>query len=166
MIICTVHEPGRPSKSVETRSDELVFVKEGIDWLGLIFGPLWLLSQALWFEFAVAVLLWAGLSAGLAYLGLGEAAPGTATLLVNLLIGFEGNDLKRWSLERKGYRFLAIVSGRGFEECRGRFFDTWLPSLATVVTTNPSVKPVVGNPSTWGDWPGPGAIGTVGGEAV
>ncbi len=166
MIVCTVHEPGRPSKTVEMRADELVFVKEGVDWLGLIFGPLWLLSQALWFEFALAVLLWVGAAAALAHLGLSDAAPGIATLLVNLLIGFEGNDLKRWSLERKGYRLLSAVSGRSFEDCRRRFFDAWLPSLGTTGASNTPVKPITGNPNSWGDWSGPGTIGTVGGEVV
>ena len=49
---------------------------------------------------------------------------------LNLLIGFEADTLRRWALDRSGWRMLGSVSGRTVAECERRFFDGWLPSAA------------------------------------
>jgi hypothetical protein len=83
-----------------------------------------------------------------------------------LIVGFEGNSLRRWQLERKGYVFLASVAGKGFEECERRFFDAWLPTLAKPKAA-PAPQPASSiGPHSWGDWPGPGAVGTLPGEIM
>ncbi len=165
MLVYTVHEPGRPAKALEERAEDVVFVKESFTWWGFLFGPLWLLFNALWFEFGFAVLLSAGLGYGLEQLGLKDPAAGIANLLLMLIIGFEGNDLIRWRLERKGYSFLAPVAGNDYEECERRFFEAWLPSLAGVA--KPAPTPVLDvAPNNWGDWPGPAAVGTLPGGIV
>ncbi|MBI4725292.1 MAG: DUF2628 domain-containing protein [Rhodomicrobium sp.] len=167
MITYTVHEPARPAQTIDERADQVVFVKEGFTWWGFLFGPFWLLFNALWFEFIAALLLSGGLAAGLVELGLKEQAPGIANLFLMLVIGFEGNDLRRWRLERKGYRFLCSVAGSSFEECERRFFDAWLPSLASGGAGKPPAKPTAGaNLHSSGDWSGPGVIGTLPGEAL
>ncbi len=166
MIIYTVQEPGQPSRSVEENVAGLAFIKEGFTWWGFIFGPLWLLFNGLWFEFVFALLLSAGVAAGLMALGLGDAAGPLAELFLMLLIGFEGNNLRRWRLERKGYRMLAAVAGSGIQECERRFFDAWLPTLGHSAV-KPAVKPAGdAGPQSWGGWSGPGAIGSLPGEVV
>ncbi len=166
MIVYTVHEPGIPAKSLDERADEAVFIKEGFTWRGFLFGPLWLLFNALWFEFVFAGLLAAGVAAGLTELGLKDQAGIIAYLLLMLIVGFEGNGLRRARLERKGYVYLASVAGNSLEECERRFFDAWLPSLANQrAKTAPNPTPDVTH-SSWGDWPGPGTVGTLPGEAL
>jgi hypothetical protein len=130
MIVYTVHEPGRPAQSIEERADSVVFVKEGFTWWGFLFGPLWLLFNWLWLEFIATIVLSAVLVVALSQIGLKDEAPGIINLLLMLLIGFEGNDLRRWKLARKGYAFLASVAGQSAEECERRFFDAWLPQAA------------------------------------
>ena len=53
---------------------------------------------------------------------------GLATLALSLLVGFEGDTLRRWTLERRGWRMLGTVTGRTTLECERRFLDTWLPT--------------------------------------
>jgi len=130
MRVFTVYEPGLPAKSPRERAHGVVFVKEGFTWWGFLFGPLWLLFNALWFEFVIALLLFAAAAGGLTVAGLEDGAAGLAYLLLMLITGFEGNGLLRWRLERKGYSFIAPVAGNSTEECERRFFDAWLPSLA------------------------------------
>jgi hypothetical protein len=162
MIVYTVHEPERPAQSMEKRADGIVFIKEGFTWWGFLFGPLWLLFNRLWFELIAALLISAGVAAGLAQLELGDQAPGIVNLLLMLLVGFEGNDLRRWRLDRKGYAFLASVAGRDFEECERRFFDAWLPHIAGGRIGRPLAAPVMDpKPSASADWRGPNAIGTL-----
>ncbi len=166
MIVYTVHEPGIPAKSLDERSDEVVFIREGFTWWGFLFGPLWLLFNALWFEFAGAVLLAAAVSYGLTQLGLKDQAEGIAHLLLMLIVGFEGNGLRRWRLERKGYAYLASVAGSSLEECERRFFEAWLPTVAGR-TAKQEPKPAAGPaPGSFGGWPGPGVVGTFPGEVA
>ncbi|MGO8951868.1 MAG: DUF2628 domain-containing protein [Rhodomicrobium sp.] len=165
MIVYTVHEPSHPAQPLDGRADEVVFIKEGFTWWGFLYAPLWLLFNALWFEFVAALLLAGGVAAGLTGLGMKDQAGGIAYLLLMLLIGFEGNELRRWRLERKGYVYLATVAGNSLEECERRFFDAWLPTLASQRPNAPGPAPDV-PPSSWGDWPGPGAVGTLPGEVL
>jgi Protein of unknown function (DUF2628) len=165
MIVCTVHEPGHPQQALDARADDVVFIKEGFTWWGFLFTSLWLLFNALWLEFIGVLFLAVALAAGLVEAGLRDQV-WIVSLLFMLLIGFEGNGLKRWRLERKGYVYLASVAGDSLEDCERRFFDAWLPSKAPPQPkTPPSPGPDVTH-SSWGDWPGPGTIGTLPGEAL
>jgi Protein of unknown function (DUF2628) len=168
MQIYTVHESSRPSELLEQRASDVVFIKEGFTWWGFLFGPLWLLYHGLWFEFIGALLILAGASSVLMEAGMSSGDAATlANLLLALIVGFEGNNLRRWRLARKGYVFLTSVAGKSFEECERRFFDSWLPTVAKP-PVNATAKPAsLGQgPNSWGDWPGPGTVGTLPGETV
>jgi hypothetical protein len=162
MIVYTVHEPDRPARDLEERADAVAFVKEGFTWRGFFFGPLWLLFNSLWLEFLIAVAVAGGLAYGLVLLGLKDEAPGIVNLLLMLVIGFEGNNLLRWRLERKGYTFITPVAGTGFEDCERRFFEAWLPSLPGRHDKAAAPKPVIDTNPSWGGWTSSGVIGTPG----
>jgi len=130
MIIYTVHEPQNSGGNVEDRSERVVFVKEGFTVWGFLFGPFWLLYNRLWLEALAVIVLAAGLFALLTQFGVGEQAAGIVNLLVALLVGFEGNDLIRWRLQRKRFNFVSSVAGRDREECEHRFFAAWMPPVA------------------------------------
>ncbi len=154
MIIYTVHEPQRPVHGVEARADSVVFVKEGFTIWGFLFGPLWLLYNRLWLEFIVALLVAGGVAAGLIEFGLKQQAAGIANLLLALIIGFEGNNLIRWRLQRKGYALIASVAGRNRLECERRFFDAWLPHVTGRGPSATSSMDLRG-----GDWTTPHTVG-------
>ena len=164
MLVYTVHEPARPAKSPDERAEEVIFVKEGFTWWGFFFAPFWLLANSLWLEFAIGFVLLAGLAAGLTATGLKNEANIVLDLLPALIVGFEGHGLKRWNLERKGYRFIAPVAGENYNECERRFFAAWLPTLASPGVKPASIPPLDSAPGSWGDWTGPGAIGTLPGS--
>jgi hypothetical protein len=155
MIVYTVHEPQRPATGIEARAESVVFVKEGFTIWGFLFGPFWLLFNRLWFELIAALVLSATLAAVLTEFGLAtQQAAGIVDLLLALIVGFEGHDLQRWSLQRKGYAFLASVTGRNRLECERRFFDAWIAYLKG----GPGATPVMDFGS--GDWRSPHALGT------
>ncbi len=130
MIVYTVHEPVPPSSSIEKRTEQVTFVREGFTWLGFLLPLPWLLFNRLWLEFLAALGLLAGLGALGMAAGMSEASAGILSLMLNFIVGFEGNDLKRWKLERRGYAFLASVVGRDFDEVERRFFDAWYPTIS------------------------------------
>ena len=156
MIVFTVHEPQPPGQGIEARADSIVFVKEGFTIWGFLFGPIWLLYNRLWFAFILALVAAGGLYAGLVELDLKNQAPALVNLFLSLIIGFEGNDILRWSLQRKGYALLGSVVGRSRLECERRFFDAWLPHAAG--KGGAPGTPVMGLKS--GDWRASHPIGT------
>jgi hypothetical protein len=106
----------------------LVFVRDGFSWSAALFAPLWMLAHRLWLP-----LLGYVVAAALIELvrESGVVASGWTTIAaiaLNLLVGFEADTLRRWSLGRRGWAMLGSVSGRNREDCERRFFDMWLPS--------------------------------------
>lgn len=139
MLTFTVHEPPHPPADRIDRAESLAFVKDGFSWIAAVFAPIWLLVHRLWWPLLGYIVLsslfelarWGGIIdsdwISLAFIGL------------HLLIGFEADTLRRWSLDRNGWRTLGSVSGRNAAECERRFYEGWLP-------TQPAIAPVSGPP--------------------
>src|SRR5262245_4204995 len=122
----TVHEPpNAPAGRIE-RAERLVFVKDGFSWMAALFTPVWLIVYRLWLPL-VGYVAFMVLLGGLGNL-FGTGWTGLASLALNLLIGFEASVLRRWGLDRRGWRSVGSVTGRSAEECERRFFELWLPA--------------------------------------
>ncbi|MGE0627313.1 MAG: DUF2628 domain-containing protein [Hyphomicrobiaceae bacterium] len=127
MIVYTVHEPPDPPADKLDRAASLVFVRDRFSWGALLFGPLWLLASRFWLAFAAYLL--AAVLIVVAVMAAGIGAGWIALLLcsLHLIIGFEAASIERWTLERKGWHMLGVVTGRSAEDCERRFFESWLP---------------------------------------
>jgi hypothetical protein len=95
-----------------------VLVREGFSWGALFFGPFWFAAHRVWIPavvslaaFVLIVLLTDG---GLA-----------AALLIALvvLIGLSGHDLRRWSLDHRGYVLSQVVTARGELDAMARLLE-------------------------------------------
>jgi hypothetical protein len=123
----TVHEPPNAPPDRIDRAESLVFVKEGFSWGAALFGPLWLLVHRLWWPLLAYLVIYATAelvrTAGMIdprWIGLG-------LLALNVLLAFEADTLRRWALDRRGWRLLGSANGRNRTECERRFFDAWMP---------------------------------------
>jgi hypothetical protein len=119
MAVYTVLEP--PSSGDDLRDAERVaFVRDGFSWLAFLFPLVWLLWHRMWLVLvlwiAVVVLVEWGASL------LGAPAPLVAALAIAAVVGFEANDLRRWTLERRGWRCAGVVVGSDRSTCERRFF--------------------------------------------
>jgi hypothetical protein len=118
MAIYTVLTP-QPHDG-ETDPMAFVFVKEGFSWPALIVPELWLIFRRMWW------VLLAYLAVGVFFIvagpRFGDALPVTFILLARLLFALEGNELRRWTLRRRGYGTVDVVEGRGLEEAEIHFF--------------------------------------------
>ncbi len=123
MIAYTVHEPSKPSSDLLTRADEVVFVKEGIAWLALVFPILWLLAQRMWIVLAAFIGLTVLISVLVMALGANEEAAAWSTIGLGLVLALEANDLRRWNMERRGYKMVAAVTARSRDDCEMKFFS-------------------------------------------
>jgi hypothetical protein len=84
-----------------------VLLREGFSWGALFFGPIWLAIHRAWIAAAIALA---------AYVIIAVTAHDfvLAALMITLvlLLGLSGQDLRRWSLDNRGYLLSQVVTGR------------------------------------------------------
>jgi Protein of unknown function (DUF2628) len=116
--------------TAHTRHDRAPrLVREGFSLGAFLFGPLWLIAHRAW----VAAVL--DVAAIIAILAFARAAPGSALPVLMLLglaclMGWNGRDLWRWSLARRGFTQSYVVAARNADAALVRLL-TRDPSLAT-----------------------------------
>jgi Protein of unknown function (DUF2628) len=82
-----------------------VLVREGFSWGALLFGPLWLAAHRAWIPAVLTVV------ASLLIVLL--ATKGISVVLmagVIMLLGLSGQDLRRWSLDHRGYLLAQVIA--------------------------------------------------------
>ncbi len=95
-----------------------VLLREGFTRLGVIFGPLWLLAHGAWVAGALAICaeaLLLALAPDLAGLALAAA--------LHWLIGLFGFDLRRWTLEQRGYAEVNVVAAENEDAALAKLLD-------------------------------------------
>ncbi len=154
MVTFTVHESPSPATDRLDRAESLVFIKEGFTWSAALFAPLWLLVHRLWWPLAGYVIAIGALEGLRLTAFFPSAWISLASFGLHVLIGFEADTLRRWALDRRGWRALGIVSGKNAAECERRFFDEWLPEQPVIAPTSgrpplgdgpPRTTPVIGS---------------------
>lgn len=101
----------------------VVLVKEGFSWPALFFSLFWALWCRLWWVALGLFVVNAVLSAVLTLLGIDSVSEAAISLGLAVLVGLLGNDLKRWTLNRRGFRQIGIVAAADLEAAEHRFFD-------------------------------------------
>jgi Protein of unknown function (DUF2628) len=101
----------------------IVLVKEGFSWPAFFFSFAWALWCRLWFVALGIFLLEVAVNAALSALGADPVSQAAVSLGLAAAIGLVGNDLKRWTLARRGYIDTDIVTGEGADGAERRFFD-------------------------------------------
>ncbi len=132
----TVH---KPSDFAGSEADErAVFVKDGFCWPALFVPFLWLLWHRLWLILLVYAALGAALMAASA--SLGDGPGGVIAILFAFAFAFEANNLRRWSLDRRGYRETGCSTGHSLDEAEIHYFcrDNPTPARQTGEVLPPS----------------------------
>ena len=127
VTVYSVYEPLVPATDVIARADRLAFVRDGFSWVAILVPLLWLLYHRMWIESLVLLLVYIGLQHAFGGDAQGQALTAWAGLAISLLFAFEANDLRTASLERRGYRFAGVASGRDRVDAERAFFVKWLP---------------------------------------
>ena len=114
------------SYAVYTRAGRApVLLREGFSWWAALFGPFWLLTHAAWIPalllFALELLLRATLPA---HAGL----TGAVGLGLAWLVGLHGQDLRGWSMARRGWRLSHLVTAPDQDRAYARLLDA-VPAL-------------------------------------
>jgi hypothetical protein len=139
MTIYTVLAPPAGAGSAGPDPDRFVFVKEGICWPALYMTAIWLLWRRMWLVFVLYLMVAAAIIAVADKM----AAPVAWVIIVlfGFLVALEANNLRRWTLERSGYRFVGVASGDNRSEAEFRFFATWSAPTARQPQPEPPRPP-------------------------
>lgn len=126
----------------EADADRLVLVPDQFSFWAFAFSLLWFAYHRMW----LFVLGYLAVTIGLELLAIqiGGVAPTIMTLVISVAIGFEAQNLRRWSLERKGWTVIGHVVAANAEEAEARIlrlaFSGALPAPAAT-GDGPSAKP-------------------------
>jgi Protein of unknown function (DUF2628) len=126
MSVYTVHEPPLRTADALTDPERFVFVRDGFYWWAFLLAPLWMLRHRLWLVLVVYLVVSAALDAAMQRVGMSAFAIASIGILVSLLVGFEASTLWRFTLRRRRWKDVGIVSGDDLEDAERRFFDAWL----------------------------------------
>jgi hypothetical protein len=120
MTIYTVHAPADLDTGGLEAIDRIRFVKEGFCWPALFVPALWMIFRRLWI--VLALYLAAGILIASVSRNVGPEATLALGLLLALFLLVEGNDLRRWTLRRRGLAMIDVVEAGSRDEAEIRFF--------------------------------------------
>jgi hypothetical protein len=141
MPLWTVHSKVEEPALIRARSDDVRFVREGFNWAAFLVPLLWLVVKGMWIVLLVALAIeMAVIAAGTSF-RLSDIVVTILGLGINLVMGFAGNDLYRWTLARSGLREIGLAAGGDIEEAELKFFtalpESPRPSVSTLVKAAP-----------------------------
>ncbi len=118
--------------------ERFVFVKDGFSWPALFVPILWILWHRLWltllgYVIFVLVVAWTGRLAG-------QDAAVWLAILGALLFALEANNIRRLSLESRGFDEMGFASGHDLDEAELRFFDRWARGAAAPVRKGEAIS--------------------------
>lgn len=97
---------------------EPVLLRDGFSFGAFLFGPLWLLWHRAWIPAALSFAAFVIVGA-LVH----EPFEGFVRLGLMVLIGQTGNDLRAWSLERRGYLLAHVLTARSETDALARLLS-------------------------------------------
>jgi hypothetical protein len=131
MSVYTVHEPPQRMADDSVNAERFAFVRDGFSFWAFLLGPLWMLWHRMWIMLLVYVVLAGGLEAVAKGAGASSFAVSLIGLLISLLVGLEAGSLRRFTLDRRGWSNVGVVSGDDVEDAERRFFDAWVRRTTT-----------------------------------
>jgi Protein of unknown function (DUF2628) len=161
MSVYTVHEP--PQRFVAAPDVErFAFVRDGFSFWAFLFAPLWMLRHRMWLVLIGYVLILGGLEIVVRMFGGSMLVGGGISFLVSLLVGLEAGTLRRFTLNRRGWNNVGVVSGDDLEDAERRFFDAWVrraavPPVAPATAPSAPMPRMAQAPDVVGLFPEPGA---------
>ena len=126
MSVYTVHEPPMRAGAAAADVERFVFVRDGFSWWAFLFAPLWMLRHRMWLVLIGYVVVAAVLEFRCRCPVRRPSPRASSAFSLALLVGLEAGTLRRFTLNRRGWKNLGVVSGDDLEDAERRFFDAWL----------------------------------------
>ncbi len=137
MSVYTVHQPPPRVADPLAEAARFAFVRDGFHWWAFLLTPFWMLRHRLWLVLVIYLVVIAALDTALQRFGASALVITVVGFLISLLAGFEAGTLRRFGLQRRGWRNVGIVSGDDLEDAERRFFDGWVRSASARKPVSP-----------------------------
>jgi hypothetical protein len=160
MSVYTVLEPPLRAGAAAADVERFAFVRDGFSWWAFLFAPLWMLRHRMWLALIGYLVIAGAIEAPVKLSGAPGFAASVIGLLLGLLVGLEAGTLRRFTLNRRGWKNLGVVSGDDLEDAERRFFDAWLQR--TNSTSGGPRAPTPGPASAAPIWRGPSGSDVIG----
>ena len=141
MSVYTVHEPPLRAGAAASDVERFAFVRDGFSWWAFLFAPLWMLRHRMWLVLIGYVVVAGAVEIPVKLSGAPALAASLIGILLGLLVGLEAGTLRRFTLSRRGWKNLGVVSGDDLEDAERRFFDVWLRRTNTPSSGPQAVMP-------------------------
>jgi hypothetical protein len=158
MSVYTVHEPPKRAGAAAADVERFAFVRDGFSWWAFLFAPLWMLRHRMWLVLIGYVVIAGAIEIPVRMSGGPVLATSLIGILLGLLVGLEAGTLRRFTLSRRGWKNLGVVSGDDLEDAERRFFDAWLQRTNSTSGGPRAPTPAVAAPI----WRGPSGSGVIG----
>ena len=139
MSVYTVHQPPLRAYDDPPSAERFAFVREGFSFWAFLLGPLWMLWHRMWLVLIGYLVVTIGLQAVLRVLDASQAAMAGVGLVIAILVGLEASTLRRFTLRRRRWNNVGLVTGDDLEDAERRFFDTWLKRTSRAAAAGPAV---------------------------
>jgi hypothetical protein len=106
-------------------ADRVRVVSDRFAVLAVLFGPIWLACQRLWWALMAYVTAVAVLSIASYELHLPAATFAVVLLIMGIFLGLEGPVLQEFALSRRGYHVAGLVTASNREQAERDFFRRW-----------------------------------------
>lgn len=124
MNLYTVHYPQTAENSLTGMAQDVVLVKEGFNWSAFFLPTMWFLAKKMWIVFAIYLAVQAIVVSVVYWAELPTAVLTIIKITGNIILGFEGNNLHRWSLARARFNEHETVAARDIVAAEHRFFSS------------------------------------------
>jgi hypothetical protein len=155
----TVHEPPARNSSAASEPERFVFVRDGFYVWAFLLAPLWLIWRRLWLVLVIYLVVTFGVALAMRYAGVNVAARSFVMVLIAFLVGLEASTLRRFTLARRGWKNIGLVSGTTMEAAEQRFFNDWAAASGNDYSAPPlppSAASPLHSPPILGLFPEPG----------
>jgi len=102
---------------------DLVLVKEGFSLWAALFNVIWALWHGMWTVALGLFVVGVALALVTSALGADPTTKAAVSVAFDIIVGFVGNDLRRWTLERRGFAEAGLVSAGTTDGALQRFLD-------------------------------------------
>lgn len=105
------------------------FVPEGFSLWAFMFGVLWALYHRLWVLAFILLCLNIALGGMADTMGFSMASISVLQLGLQVMVGFQANDVRRIALTKRGYIVADMVAAHTLLHAEQRFYDRYLPTV-------------------------------------
>jgi hypothetical protein len=148
MPVYTVHEPPVRTPGALADPARFAFVRDGFYWWAFLLTPLWMLWRRLWLVLVLYLVVSIGIETTMRIFDASGGMILFVAVLISLLAGLEASSLQRFTLKRRGWKNVGVVSGSDLEDAEHRFFAAWVGNAPPQASPPPSAPPTTTLPTT------------------